>query len=532
MANDVSINVTGQDVSGVQTLRNVQDEAKKTQRTLADTAEGTDRLDTASSGLTSSLGALGSGFELVGLPNYQAGLEGAALATDFFSGVGEIATVAMTHLKDGVGTAVTKIKGFGAAIADGDTKTGKFARTAAVAAGSIALFVGGLQAVSAAFGTDLNPNVDELSNSLQVYSRGGALAGEATRLWGDDLKNLHYDLGTLNSTVMAKTGNATAGFIESITGTGKLMDQSLQHAQERIASLDQAMAQLVQSGHAEEAAAAYSKLQNEAKELGINTEELNAGLPTFIAAQARAARMTTENAKAHEDLNVQLKEYDDRIKGEIDPLFALLDAQNTVTDAQKAYNDAIKEHGKKSPEAAAALRDLGKAAAGVSGAVAGAADQLQGEMTPELYNTLKAAGLTKQQIRDLAKQFDNAREKGNSFAKTYTATLKYRVQTITIDGEANAATHGFREHASGGAAGGTVKMNERGGELVRLPNGSIVYPTGQSANMMGQGGGVANVALSFDTGGDPLLDAFVKMIRARVRIDAAGDSQAYFGQTG
>ena len=532
MANDVAINVTGRDVSGTQVLKNVEDQAQKTKKSLAETAEGTDRLDTASAGLTSSLGALGSGFELVGLPNYQAGLEAGALATDFFSGVGEIATVAMTHLKDGVGLAWEKVKGFGSAITDGETRTGKFARTAAIAAGSIALFVGGLQAASAAFGKDLNPNVEELGYALSQYASGSDLAGEATRLWGDDVKNLQYDLGTLNGGVLNKTGNATAGFIESITGTGKLMDQSLQHAQERIAALDQALAQLVNSGHSEEATAAYSKLQNEAKELGINQQELNAGLPTFIAAQARAARMTTEHAEAQEDLNVQLSEYDDRIKAEIDPLFALLDAENAVTDAQKAYNDAIKEHGKNSPEATEALRNLGKAASGVSGAVAGAADQLKGEMSPELYNTLRAAGLTRKQIQDLATQFDKAREKGNSFAKTYTATLKYRIQTLTLDGEGNAVAHGFREHASGGAAGGLVSMNERGPELVRLPSGSIVYPTGQSTNMLNDAGGGSHVTLSFESSGDSIIDAFIQGLRYRISRDGAGSAQTYLGQAG
>jgi hypothetical protein len=58
-------------------------------------AESADGLASTSSTLTGALGALGSGLSLVGLDEYAAGLEQAAMATDFFSGVGDLAALAM-----------------------------------------------------------------------------------------------------------------------------------------------------------------------------------------------------------------------------------------------------------------------------------------------------------------------------------------------------------------------------------------------------------------------------------------------------
>lgn len=58
-------------------------------------AEGADGLASKSSQATGGLGALASGLELVGLDQYAVGLQSAAMATDFFSGVGDIANLVL-----------------------------------------------------------------------------------------------------------------------------------------------------------------------------------------------------------------------------------------------------------------------------------------------------------------------------------------------------------------------------------------------------------------------------------------------------
>ena len=58
-------------------------------------ADATDNLASKSSQATGGLGALASGCELGGLGPYAAGLQSAAMATDFFSGVGDIANLVL-----------------------------------------------------------------------------------------------------------------------------------------------------------------------------------------------------------------------------------------------------------------------------------------------------------------------------------------------------------------------------------------------------------------------------------------------------
>jgi hypothetical protein len=56
---------------------------------LDSVGESADNLDSKAAQATGSLGALSSGFELVGAEKYATGLQSAALATDFLAGVGE-----------------------------------------------------------------------------------------------------------------------------------------------------------------------------------------------------------------------------------------------------------------------------------------------------------------------------------------------------------------------------------------------------------------------------------------------------------
>lgn len=62
-------------------------------------ADAADNLDSKSAAATGALGALSSGFELVGLGKYAEGMQAASMATDFFSGVGQSAKLVMDSIK-------------------------------------------------------------------------------------------------------------------------------------------------------------------------------------------------------------------------------------------------------------------------------------------------------------------------------------------------------------------------------------------------------------------------------------------------
>lgn len=91
----VEIKILTDSDQAVRGFRDVERAAEGASSRFADAAERTDNLDSKSAAATGSLGALSSGFELVGLDKYAVGLQSAAMATDFFSGVGQGLTLVL-----------------------------------------------------------------------------------------------------------------------------------------------------------------------------------------------------------------------------------------------------------------------------------------------------------------------------------------------------------------------------------------------------------------------------------------------------
>ena len=130
--------------------REAQDSARK----LSITADSADELGGKAGKATGALGALSSGFDLVGAGKYAGALQGAALATDFMSGVGDSLNLVMESTA--VKTALAKVSMVGHAIASGASAaatgvmTGaQWALNAALSANPIALIVIGLVALVA-----------------------------------------------------------------------------------------------------------------------------------------------------------------------------------------------------------------------------------------------------------------------------------------------------------------------------------------------------------------------------------------------
>lgn len=131
-------------------------EAQESARKLNITADSADELGGKAGKATGALGALSSGFELVGAEKYAGALQGASLATDFFSGVGDSLNLVMestiiktararvTAIAHGIATKAS-------AVATGVMTAGQWALNAALSANPIVLVVIALVALVAAF---------------------------------------------------------------------------------------------------------------------------------------------------------------------------------------------------------------------------------------------------------------------------------------------------------------------------------------------------------------------------------------------
>lgn len=164
-------------------------------------------------------------------------------------------------------------------------------------------------------------------------------------------------------------------------------------------------------------------------------EVLEAGFRTtqgsLAAAQdawKRTAAATDGTTSAIHRQVAGLQELAAELRAQADPVFALIKAQKDLAKAQADYDTAVKKHGENSKEAKAASLELAEASVGLGIAVANTATTFNGELTPEMYATLKAAKLTDEQIDDIREAFRNAAAAGSDFATTYTATANAKTK--------------------------------------------------------------------------------------------------------
>jgi hypothetical protein len=198
-------------------------------------------------------------------------------------------------------------------------------------------------------------------------------------------------------------------------------------------------------------------------------EQVSGGHDDLRDAEIGSAGGANRMANAARGEHAALVTLSNQLKAQTDPVFALFDAQNNLAAAQENVTKATKKHGKDSTEAKEALRNLAKAAIGVEGAVGGLGDKFDGKMTPALRDTLRAAGLTKGQIAGLERQFTEAKNAGDLFAKTYRAEAIF---TYKIRGE-RPRTGGFG--INGGDFSG-VGGNARGGVMTAMAAGGMMAP--------------------------------------------------------
>lgn len=244
------------------------------------------------------------------------------------------------------------------------------------------------------------------------------------------------------------------------------------------------------------------------------------GADKFSSAQAVATDKMTDAEKAAQGEQSALDELANTMRAQADPAFAVLDAQNKLSDAQEAYRKAVKKSGAGSREASDALRDLAKAGIDLEGKVGALGDSFSGELTPQMKATLRAAGLTEDQIAAVGRQFSAAKKKGEGFAKNYKASVavsgtgtasdriahvrdllaqvrskKISVSVLVADSQLDKVNNTLNRFGGARASGGPVQkdvpywVGENGPELFYPDrNGSVKSASTSRQMMMGARG--------------------------------------------
>lgn len=285
----------------------------------------------------------------------------------------------------------------------------------------------------------------------------------------------------------------------------------------------------------------YKEVADKQKDVAGSSEDLKGkqgALGDEMSATAGAAR---EQVDALTELSAQLK-------SETDPVFGLLRAQDQSTKAQKEMTKAAKEHGRNSPEYQEALRKSAEAALGLESAAGKVAATSSGKLGPAMRETLRLGGFTEAQIRDVEKQFRNAKKSGDAYAKTYKANViantaaaesnlkrarallndlrskKITVSVFVAKTVQNKVANQLGDKAYR-ADGGPVKrgnayvVGERRPEVfVPDRDGTIVPRLDHPALKAGGGGGAASpMVLEIRSGGSQLDDLLVEVLSRAVR---------------
>lgn len=184
-------------------------------------------------------------------------------------------------------------------------------------------------------------------------------------------------------------------------------------------------------------------------------------------AQDDLADATEGATEETEEQITALQNYQDVVRAQYDPLFALVQAENDLSDATEAVRLAEEEHTKDSPEYQKALRDQAIAFMDVREAQLAVAEQ-SGLTRSEFETNLVNMGIfTQEQIDLILADFDRV----NAF--------KFSAKTVTVNVRGTAVEMGFGlpRAAAGGPQekGQPVIVGEQGEEVfIPYTNGTII----------------------------------------------------------
>lgn len=207
-------------------------------------ADSSDNLASKSSQATGSLGALASGFELVGAEKYAAGLQSAALATDFLSGVGDALNLvtAAGSLSNARATVTTIAKAAAektAAVATKAYTVAQWAMNAALTANPIGIAVVALAALAAAVVIAYRRS----STFREIVQTAMAIAREAIQRVGDKA----IALGGWLLEMKDKAAKAGAGLKEKLVNAADGVRDRIASLRDQIRAYFAAMLAPVQS---------------------------------------------------------------------------------------------------------------------------------------------------------------------------------------------------------------------------------------------------------------------------------------------
>lgn len=260
------------------------------------------------------------------------------------------------------------------------------------------------------------------------------------------------------------------------------------------------------------------------------------------------------NAKAMQKARAEALKFADALDAIRDQNLSAAEATLDYKQSLEETRDAMDKKRKVSDEESRALIGLAKnsndltSALDDQGRTAEQASEHHARLRRDFIRAAEAAGYTRGEARKLADQYlktpRNVRtefQANTDAARAEVAEYRRLLGTISrnITTNFNAGTHygglahgGIKGAQSGGVRSNLTMVGEYGRELVELPPGSRVHTNPDTERAVGgwSGGSGTLEVTPGPMSGDALMDEIVKALRFRVRRDAAGSAQTFWGQ--
>lgn len=207
-------------------------------------------------------------------------------------------------------------------------------------------------------------DTEQLALSLEHLANAGEATGEATRLFGSDLKDVEGLLKSAwNNDAAGKVADGLEGLKKAASfepGFLSGFDWSMQSKLDRMQALDAALASMASDGHGREAAQTFELIRQKADALGIPIDQLRMMFPEYTTAldNAKAATDSTAQSQklAADRATILSGTFQDLVTdaGSVKAAFdkmngAALDWASAEDDMEAAFDaadKAIKENGK------------------------------------------------------------------------------------------------------------------------------------------------------------------------------------------
>lgn len=282
-------------------------------------------------------------------------------------------------------------------------------------------------------GQEAPPDVDKLTSSLRQLGQTGKVTGEAARVFGKDLGDLHEKVRALTD---PSAVDDIQQWIVTLGGLGDWDSTPVKKAKEDLDAVDKALAGLVKNGQADLAAEALKRLTAEYGKGGRDTSQFTNQLDDYESAvadvkfeQELAAASMGIFGQAALDTQVKLDAQKQSADGLRQSIIALNEVNRSAYDAQINFEAALdnltesfKEHG----NTLNLDTEAGRANAQAMSQAAAAQDELiaTGLAAGESFESMagKSDRLRESMLTLATQAFDGNRQKAQEYVNTLLGT--------------------------------------------------------------------------------------------------------------